>query len=257
MAIDIASLVDYWFHQYTFTFNDVLAIALYTIAILVLFFTLCRTQFYDNDKKLAWAIGLLASFFMTIVGAVYLYVMIPLSEFWNFFNPAPMRHFHAVNNFNVLVATAFATSNAVDLVVGMLCYRKQLGLLTTFIHHPLYIWMMHFAVTSNGFFLTVPTPFAACFILSGLEELPTFLLALGTMYPAYRTDIGFGVTFFLFRILLHGYYVYSYYIGGGHTTVVVLYSITFAMHLQWFYGWVTKYGSKLLGGGKKTSKKAA
>lgn len=84
-------------------------------------------------------------------------------------------------------------------------------------------------------------PFAGGLASLLVEELPTFLLALGTVFPSMRTDMGFGVTFFVFRVSFHAAMMaYSFY-SGVSTLVKILYGITMTMHLFWFNSWLKKY----------------
>ena len=86
------------------------------------------------------------------------------------------------------------------------------------------------------------TPFSNLFLLAAIEELPTFLLALGSMFSVFRTDLGFGLSFFLLRICYH---LYLFTLGmkiGIETPVIGVFVLTLTMHLNWFYAWVSKYG---------------
>ena len=134
-----------------------------------------------------------------------------------------------------------------DLLYGLIFYREQLGILTTYFHHTMYTWLMYFAITGNGLFMTTPGPFTTAFMFSTLEEIPTFLLALGSIFPGCRTDMGFGVTFFVFRILYHSCLLFHVIYTGGYSPVIGLLVLTLCMHLNWFTTWAMKYG----GGGRK------
>ena len=84
-----------------------------------------------------------------------------------------------------------------------------------------------------------------------IEEIPTFLLALGSIFPSCRTDIGFGLTFLIFRILFHGYLLCFQIYFGVHLFAVTITAMSMLLHLFWFYGWATKYGKKMLGFARK------
>jgi hypothetical protein len=76
-------------------------------------------------------------------------------------------------------------------------------------------------------------------------EVPTTLLALGSVFPQYRTDIGFGITFFITRLIYNFYLAYRLYsLSPGGMIWRVCLSVL-CMHLYWFYKWATVYGSKL------------
>ena len=208
------------------------------------------------EKKLAWMVSLVNSFVMTVGGVLYLAVKLPpvLTALGkgNFLIGEKVFH-EPLSNFAALLCMWFLMANVFDLVFGLLFYRRQLGFLTAYVHHSVFIWTMVAATTGNGGFLTC-RPFASAFMYVIIEELPTFLLALGSVVPACRTDLGFGLTFFLFRIAYHvGFFGLALYNRQKvDTPVIVLYSLTLAMHVNWFYNWVIKYG---MGGGKTKAKK--
>ncbi len=190
-----------------------------------------------------------------LIGVVYL--VVKRSEYVKVFSfQTPDKYlFHGIDNVSALTCIWFALANVIDLAFGLVFYRKQLGLITAYFHHSVFIWMMVAATTGNGGFLTV-TPFAPAFTAMLIEEFPTFLLALGSVFPSMRSDLGFGVSFFLLRIALHVCYLAYGVFSGIDKPVIGLYVLTLVMHLNWFYAWVTKYGRQLLGGGKGTAKKA-
>ena len=99
--------------------------------------------------------------------------------------------------------------------------------------------------TGNGGFMTIK-PFSSALMLVFVEELPTFLLALGTIFPYFRTDIGFGVSFFLLRICYHLFIMYIIFISKLEMASFVISSISFAMNFYWFVTWMLKYGRRLL-----------
>lgn len=145
--------------------------------------------------------------------------------------------FHSIDNFSTLVCIWFGIANAFDLIFGLLCYREHLGLLTSYFHHTLYIWMMILCTTGRGGFTTI-TPFASCFTILVIEEFPILLLSLGRVFPQYDTDIAFGVSFFLLRLVYHSYcMVYAIY-SGVDSLLIVLFLLTLGLHIYWFVGFL-------------------
>ena len=143
-----------------------------------------------------------------------------------------------------------------------------MGILTAYIHHPVFIWMSYFCVTGNGYFVHA-RPFCNAFLALYVIEVPIFFLSLGSIFPSLRTDIGFGVTFFLLRICLHAYMVCVFvhyvircislfnqllcfilsqaslaYYSDVDSPIMVLYLLTLCLHLFWFTNWFSKYGKK-------------
>ena len=202
------------------------------------------------SKRYAWSISLLNSFSMCIAGSIY--VLLKMNEHPDMFhfNSDANALFYGRDNLGLLICIWFGLANAFDFIYGLILYRVHLGVLTTYVHHSIFIWLMHFCSTRNGFFVTAPSPFIPAFCIMLIEEIPTFLLALGTIFPSFRTDLGFGVTFFLLRIVYHAYItIYAIY-AQVTTSIIVLYLLTLTMHCNWFYAWVTKYGRKSFGKGK-------
>jgi hypothetical protein len=195
-----------------------------------------------EPKRLAWFISLINSGLLTLLGFYYLYYKVSTDSDFFVMKAENAVHFTGRTDFCVLICLWFALANIFDIAVGLVYYRKYLGLLTAYIHHSVFIWIMFTSTTGNGLFVEV-TPFCPTFITLIIEELPTFLLALGSIFPEFRTDIGFGVTFFLFRIALHAYFFIYVVKVQAQTTVITLFTLTMLMHLNWFYSWVTKYGS--------------
>ena len=202
------------------------------------------------SKRYAWAISLLNSFCMCIVG--FIYVILQYQQHPNifFFNNDASTLFYGRDNLGVLICIWFGLANAIDFIYGLLFYRAHLGLLTTYVHHSIFIWLMYFCSTSHGFFVRAPSPFVPAFCIMLIEEIPTFLLALGTVFPSCRTDLGFGLTFFLLRIVYHAYITAYAVFAQVTSSIIALYLLTLVMHANWFYSWVTKYGRKSFRRGK-------
>ncbi|EGD82643.1 hypothetical protein PTSG_03301 [Salpingoeca rosetta] len=140
-----------------------------------------------------------------------------------------------------LSVTFFGVFLVVDLVLGVLFYRKYVDWLSGWLHHVLYLLLVWTLLEHNATGALMP-PF--------LEEIPTALLGLGNMFPALRQDLLFGFTFFTTRILFHVWYtVYlvSFYLGLRRTlayqdhpamlaSCVAVVAATL-MHIVWFSSW--------------------
>lgn len=230
------------FTRYTLTPSDLVNASSMFFGILICTAVAARNVSFE-EKKLAWVISLLNSFVMMIVGAVYLIAKAP--EFPNLFTfgkADSIEVFHsATTNFTALACLWFAIANIFDLIFGFFCYRKHLGVLTAYIHHSVFIWLCLAGSTGNGIFMTV-RPFSSSFLLCLIEEFPTFLLALGSIFPAFRTNYGFGISFFVLRIVYHAYFLTYAFYAGAETPVLVLFLLTSILHINWFQNWLSKYG---------------
>lgn len=221
------------------------------ILIIFLFyiFVVLISKLFFTIKQLAWCISLFNSLFMSIVGVYFLFDIFPKIQF-EYFTCLGEDHnlsvMHGIDNFGTAICIMFAVGNVADLILGLIFYRSELGLLTTYIHHTLYTWLMYFGITTNGIFMKTTGPFTTAFLFCTIEEVPTFILALGTIFPSLRSDLGFGITFFLFRILFHITILHHEVKCNGYPQMYSLIILTLLLHFHWFYGWVSKYlfGSK-------------
>ena len=254
-ALFLVSIIKYigieHFENYSLTQNDVMtAGALFAFIICAFFYV--GKQFVTDQKRIAWLVSLINSFVMTLLGVLYLTARIPLFDGLFSYGIDSAIIFHEpTSNFTAMTCLWFAVANILDLAFGFVYYRKYLGYLTAYVHHSVFIWTMLACTTGNAIFFQTE-PFAGTFCVCLIEELPTFLLALGSVFPMFRTDWGFGLTFFLLRILYHAYFLsYAFHMWVGAPTKV-LFVCTFALHFTWFKTWINKYG---MFAPKKISKK--
>ena len=237
------------FFELTLTPWDFLTIGLLFAALLLAVCMYARLACAEQPKKMAWVVTMVSALFATVCSAIYLLVRVP--QFGGFFLLRPDKAiFYGVDNVSAIVCLWIAMANTTDLIFGFLCYAKYLDPLTAYVHHTLYIWMMPTCTTGNGGFLIVEK-FAPAFVFGLIEELPTFILAFGYIFPAFRTDLGFGLTFLVLRIGFHAYMLLYAVITEIQTTVLTLYSITLIMHCYWFALWVRSYRAKMIAEEKK------
>lgn len=230
--------------QYELTNNDHKTIAIYSVVLLSVIGFISVLTLKDT-KRIAWGISLVNSVVLTAFSLFYLFVYaIPTYPELLSFQPKS-EIFYGVSNAGVALSIWFAMANIMDLVFGMIFYRSKMGLLSSFIHHPVFIWMSYFAITGNGLF-TADLPFVQAYNMLFLVELPTMLLAFGSVWPSLRTDMGFGVTFFLFRLVFHGYMMALAFRSGINTPLMCCFIGPFFLHVFWFSTWLKSYafGSK-------------
>jgi hypothetical protein len=195
-------------------------------------------------RRLSWALSCFNSGLLTLLGCVYTYF-----KFKETGITLQYKSLHNSDDMSFLVCLWFGLFNATDLVFGSLMYPAQMDFLTAYIHHPLFIYIMIACTTGyygvwmeNGKLVPTLVPaFAPSFMLMTVEELPTFILALGSVFPSLRSDLGFGISFFLLRIVYHGYVMMRGIQVGVHTFTSCLFGLTMVMHIFWFRGWVVSY----------------
>lgn len=236
------------YNTYNIDNNTIYKYTIVFTSILLLYILLSYQLYYNNKKRLAWMISLLNSSLLSIIGIVYMIMKSNsiINIINNYNNTSYGRLlYHDIDNVSVLVCLWFAIANILDLVFGYFFYYKEQGVITSYLHHTIFIWIMYTCTTGNGLFIKCST-FSPAFLFMCIEEIPTFLLALGSVFPSCRTDLGFGVSFFLLRIVYHTiFFIYSIYVRT-ETIVSFLYLLTLMMHINWFSSWVNKYGKKLM-----------
>ena len=172
--------------------NDITVNDLYTAAITfsIILFVIGSSAvvLFPEKKKRAWIISLVNSFVTMVVGFLYLVHKVPKYPDFFSFGANTVEIFYDINNVSILICLWFGLANIFDLLFGLIFYPQQLGLLTAYVHHSVFIWIMIISTTGNGFFIKA-TPFASTFVFMLIEEFPTFLLALGSVFPAFRTGI--------------------------------------------------------------------
>ncbi|KAI8068427.1 hypothetical protein BC940DRAFT_299057 [Gongronella butleri] len=127
------------------------------------------------------------------------------------------------------VTAFFMTFCFLDLAVGKAVYPDKIEWLTGWIHHLTYMALLTW-VLSMGY--------ASIFVTMCVLEIPTFFLALGSVYRPWRMDYVFASTFFLTRILFHAYMITSAFLSFGTHPIAFALSAFFPVHCFWFYGFV-------------------
>jgi len=202
-------------------------------------------------KRFSWVPSSINSALLTVIGCLYCFVVVQESGF-----AFDKKTFCSTNNFSALICLWFAMFNATDLIFGSIFYPKQMDVMTAFVHHPLYIYIMYACTTGNygvtlSGELASAAPFSGSFMLVCVEEFPTLILGLGTVVPALRSEWGFGSSFFILRIVYHGWVMLRGYQVGVHAIQMSLFGLTMVMHIIWFRGWVIR----MISGGKKVAGK--
>ena len=127
----------------------------------------------------------------------------------------------------------FMAEMTCDILLGLIYYRKHQDVLSCYVHHIFYVWWVYYLVSHN-----FSRGFNFCFVM----EIPTFILALGSVNAKYRNDLLFGVSFFLTRIVFHLFLIYVYGSLWYESIVWKICSLAFVLHIYWFSNWYTSYG---------------
>ncbi|KAM0786864.1 hypothetical protein ACM66B_002289 [Microbotryomycetes sp. NB124-2] len=145
------------------------------------------------------------------------------------------------SNLSRAVVMFFMAYLNMDLIIGSFYYRRNITLLTGWIHHSAYS-ILCIVVTRHH----LTHVFAHAFIM----ESPTFLLALSMLVPKLRSDLAFNGLFFVTRIAWHAVLLALYWSPYGQThafgllaqpgspafTLIPAVGLSLAapLHVQWF-----------------------
>ncbi|KIJ16003.1 hypothetical protein PAXINDRAFT_168656, partial [Paxillus involutus ATCC 200175] len=130
------------------------------------------------------------------------------------------------------VARFFQAYLIADLTIGVLYYRSKLNLLTGWIHHTIYVFIVEYALQMT---------WSHIFCLCAIMEIPTFILALASVNARLRSDVLFAVCFFITRIALHAVLAASLIVQrkdvvGGSIYPGIIMACIFPLHAHWFSG---------------------
>ena len=146
-------------------------------------------------------------------------------------------------NFGKLIVIYFTAYLIMDLIIGLIEYPKEIGLLTGYIHHSVYI-----IINIISLYLGI----YPIYLLNMLSELPTLLISIGIFDSTFRNDTLFGMSFFTTRLFYHGILTYTF----RHNYIFFYISLaTLGLHGYWFYNWWNKYGKKIITLDRKKKRK--
>lgn len=136
--------------------------------------------------------------------------------------------------------------------MGVIYYRSKINLLTGWIHHTIYTVIVGYTSYMGWSHL-----FTLCAVMevkfqfswfpfarlenANMIQVPTFILAIASLNPRFRSDIIFALSFFATRIVLHVFLCASMVVSR-HTITNdsygpgILMACIFPLHAFWFYG---------------------
>ncbi|KAI8067183.1 hypothetical protein BC940DRAFT_367804 [Gongronella butleri] len=193
---------------------------LVSFAGLGLYFFLCmRLGYAKTEKQISWLLTFASSVVCTAVSMPY-YV-----RFWR--SGWDMQLLGVDAQVHTGLACFFMTYLILDLVLGSMYYRRRITIATGWIHHSIYIvilfWLMRCRSTS---FFTV----------NAILELPTVILALGSMRASWRSDFLFASTFFALRLVYHAWMIVAVKQYHRLDALYIVATLVFPLHVYWFYG---------------------
>ena len=182
-----------------------------------------RNSTDKSPKRSSWILTLICSF-VGIVGCfTVIYNLIEKGWTTNFI--------YSCDRLSCFFIRFFCVFFILDLVYLSLHYPKESG----WSHH-----IAYFLCMSCSLVYSFPMVFVVFFPL----EVPTFILAVGHIWPQHRQDILFGFTFFCTRVLFHGFMLRILYDTRDISPLPVwqLAILSWCIHVGWFSKWcVSQY----------------
>lgn len=183
--------------------------------------TLSFTLFYDlaekfvpSVKKKAYILSLKNSFVLSLCGIYYNYLYL----------------FCGVSVFPQAPVIYFISYLLIDSCFGYTHYPNYFYFLSGKLHHFTYI-----IVGIISLYLNLHWILNLLFI----EEIPTFILALGVIDENLRSNKIFGISFFITRIFYH--LIMVLFLNKESVFVAIIGSMSFLLHNYWFNNWRKKY----------------
>ena len=183
-------------------------------------------------RALSWLLGLLASGILTISSPWWLWTVFTVSG-----SPATLSAWlDGEDALSRALAISFVVSLVADLGVGSALYPRQLKLLTCWVHHIAYIAI----VCAQIYFRCTHS-----FVVMAVCELPTLVLALGSIYPRLRSSELFGLTFFWTRLVyFSAVSLFAWMCCSGFLRQAASIPML-AVHAWWYWAWLSKSKSSL------------
>jgi len=114
-----------------------------------------------------------------------------------------------------------------DTIIGHFYDRKNFGLLSGYIHHPVYICLLtYLRYKDDSHLINIFLPF----------EIPTALQDIKKLAPSKMTDAIFGTSFLAFRVF------YNIYVITKMPTQMyaTLSGLMLVLHIYWFSQWINR-----------------
>ena len=253
--------------DYSLSTEDLIYFTCFDVILLLLFLVLAKHFIVDNApstrekevsngriKRLSWCLTCLNSAVSSLLSFIYIFLRFFYNGKYNTaqnlsvislsleVSPRAEVMLLGIDNFSLLMVLNFASVNVIDLIYGSVYYPDYVDLVTGWVHHTAYIWMMISCSTGRAFFFTCD-PFTKAIGMLLSLEIPTFIMSFGQLFPSLRSDYGFGLTYFVLRILFHAYIVLCMALchkgfQSGHYFFILS---SFCMHVYWFSGWCKKF----------------
>ncbi|KAJ1604662.1 transmembrane domain-containing protein [Cryptosporidium canis] len=142
-----------------------------------------------------------------------------------------------------LLLNVFLSSLTLDLIFGVIYFRKQMFIMNGWFHHISYIILTLYLMRWRSYNI---------FLIALPEEIPTYFISTYVLFPQDNRSFSRGmfcITFFIFRIAYHitGYFLLFLPAGNRQTTQLwIPTSLTIFAHCYWYLLWLRKHWRALL-----------
>ncbi|KAJ3102113.1 hypothetical protein HDU97_000755 [Phlyctochytrium planicorne] len=131
---------------------------------------------------------------------------------------------------NKFICAFFISYCLMDLGMGYFLYPSEMNPWSGYFHHTLYTFMVTNLVQRN---------LGSSFVIFGLLEAPTLLMAAGSIHKPLRHDNLFGAVFFSTRLVFHVYLTAHIAFYAFPWTFTLMYPLcVLPLHVMWFNGWL-------------------
>jgi hypothetical protein len=216
------SVLKDWYEKNSFNDCKIFVICSYFIWLV---YSLMR-RVVEEPKQRSWLIMMFSSTILSIFGTIYVVNAFMYSLWTNEF-------IYGDDIVSRTVMIFFLATNVMDLFIGTFDYPQYLNLLSAVVHHVLYSIFVSTLIIHG---------FTRGFLLNFLMEIPTFIMAVGTVFKEYRSDTLFGATFFITRIVYNIFYAYKLAVLSPNGIIWKICCCALGMHLYWFNTWMHTYG---------------
>ncbi|KAI7823496.1 hypothetical protein BX661DRAFT_145489 [Kickxella alabastrina] len=203
-----------------------------TILLNLVFYVAWHSGMFNNEKQLSWVLTTTSCILLTACATPY---FIPI-----FLGGLDISIIIQSDPFSLGLLGFFVSYLFYDLLLGILYYQSSITLVNGYIHHTLYVAIAIFLAINGA---------AGIFCMFFYNEIPTIILALGSIRKEWRSDIWFVVVFFVTRIVLHVALGCKFYLYSEQRFVWKIILVVFPMHMYWFYGMLSQYVKNKRAGG--------
>ncbi|KAK4521065.1 uncharacterized protein ATC70_004055 [Mucor velutinosus] len=183
--------------------------------------TAAQSQYQTRrrEKQTSWFLTLASSLVCTIVSIPFV-----IQFFWA---DLDMELLGTDSRFHTGFVCFFISYLILDLVLGSIYYPKRISWMTGWVHHLFYIFTL-------SWFLRLQI--SSLFTVTSILELPTLILAAGSMVHEWRSDLLFGSTFFVLRLVAHAWMMVALKRHHRIHFMWIVALVIYPLHMYWFYG---------------------